>query len=130
GSDFAHHLRAHVLELVLELDLLGDGDAVLGDAGCAERFVEHDVAPLGAERHLDRVVQNVDAAQHAVAGIDAEFEFFGWHVCFPLVDLCSSSKNEMSWVFASSFEMPAAPAPQDEEAGVRLKRPFSWWRCR
>ena len=30
-GDFAHHLRAHVLELVLELDLLGDGDAVLGD---------------------------------------------------------------------------------------------------
>ena len=31
-GDFAHHLRAHVLELVLELDFLGDGDAVLGDA--------------------------------------------------------------------------------------------------
>jgi hypothetical protein len=29
--DLAHHLGAHVLELVLELDLLGDGDAVLGD---------------------------------------------------------------------------------------------------
>src|SRR5439155_162250 len=25
-SDFAHHLRAHVLELVVELDLLGGGD--------------------------------------------------------------------------------------------------------
>ena len=31
-GDLAHHLGAHVLELVLELDLLGDGDAVLGDA--------------------------------------------------------------------------------------------------
>ena len=30
GRDLAHHLRAHVLELVLELDFLGDGDAVLG----------------------------------------------------------------------------------------------------
>src|SRR5229473_2253480 len=28
----ADHLGAHVLELVSELDLLGDGDAVLGDA--------------------------------------------------------------------------------------------------
>src|SRR6201996_250258 len=73
---FAHHLGAHVLELVLKLDLLGDGDAVLGDAGSAERLVEHDVAALGAERHLDRVGENVDAAQHAVAGIDAEFDFF------------------------------------------------------
>ena len=36
-GDFAHHLRAHVLELVGELDLLGDGDAVLGDARRADR---------------------------------------------------------------------------------------------
>src|SRR6267154_928057 len=50
GGDFAHHLGAHVLELVLKLDFLGDGDAVLGAAGCAERLVEHDVAALGAER--------------------------------------------------------------------------------
>src|SRR5467141_1129755 len=34
GGNFAHHLGAHVLELVLKLDFLGDGDAVLGDAGC------------------------------------------------------------------------------------------------
>jgi len=27
--------------------------------------------------HFDGVVENVDAAQHAVAGIDAEFDFFG-----------------------------------------------------
>ena len=76
GGDFAHHLGAHVLELVVKLDFLGDGDAVLGDAGRAERLVEHDVAALGAERHLDRVVEDLDAAQHAVAGIDAEFDFF------------------------------------------------------
>src|SRR5467141_2625096 len=36
GGHFAHHLGAPVLELVLKLDFLGDGDAVLGDAGCAE----------------------------------------------------------------------------------------------
>src|SRR5213075_2585451 len=77
GGDFAHHLRAHVLELVVELDLLGDGDAVLGDAGSAERLVEHDVAALRAERHLDRVVENFNTAQHPVAGVDAEFDFFG-----------------------------------------------------
>ena len=32
GGDLAHHLRAHVLELVFEFDFLRDGDAVLGDA--------------------------------------------------------------------------------------------------
>ena len=36
GSDFLHHLRAHVLELVLELDFLRDRDAVLGDGRGAE----------------------------------------------------------------------------------------------
>src|SRR5438034_1116498 len=77
GGDFAHHLGAHVLELVLELDLLGDGDAVLGDAGSAERLVEDDVAALGAERHLDGVGEDVHATQHLVACIDAEFDFFG-----------------------------------------------------
>src|SRR5450631_505490 len=83
GGDFAHHLGAHVLELVFKLDFLGDGDAVLGDAGCTERFVEYDVAALGAERHLHRVVENVHAAQHPVACIDAEFEFFTSHGVFP-----------------------------------------------
>src|SRR5664279_2178874 len=77
GGDFAHHLGAHVLELVLKLDFFGDGDAVLGDAGCAERLVEHDVAALRAERHLHRVVENVDAAQHLVPRINAEFNFLG-----------------------------------------------------
>ena len=48
-----------------ELDLLGDGDAVLGDARRAEGLVEHDVAALRPERDLHGVGQNVDAAQHA-----------------------------------------------------------------
>jgi hypothetical protein len=44
----AHAVRVTLgpKELVLELDLLGDGHAVLGDAGSAERLVEHDVAAL------------------------------------------------------------------------------------
>ena len=79
GRDLAHHLGAHVLELVFELDLLGDGDAVLGDAGSAEALVEHDVAALRAERHLHGVGENVDAAQHLVARIDREFDFLGSH---------------------------------------------------
>src|SRR6185437_14542163 len=73
--DFAHHLRAHVLELVVELDFLGDGDTVLGDAGRAERLVEHDVAALRTERDLHRIVENFDTAQHPVTGINAEFNF-------------------------------------------------------
>src|ERR1700689_1347560 len=69
GGDFAHHLRAHVLELVFEFDFLRDGDAVLGDARRPERLVEDNVATLRTERHLDGVVENIDAAQQAVTGV-------------------------------------------------------------
>jgi hypothetical protein len=61
AGDFFHHLRAHVLELVLKLDFLGDGHTVLGDARGAEGFVEHHVAALGTQRDLDRVGEDVDA---------------------------------------------------------------------
>src|SRR6516164_6154815 len=79
-GNLAHHLRAHVLELVFQLDLLGGGHAVLGDAWCAKRLVQQDVAALGAERHAHRVGENIYAAQHAVASVDREFDFFGSHV--------------------------------------------------
>jgi hypothetical protein len=81
-GDLADHLGAHVLELVLELDLLGDGDAVLGDARGAERLVEDDVAALRAERHLDGVGENVDAAEHALTGIRREPYVLGCHGSF------------------------------------------------
>ena len=54
GGDLLEHLRAHVLELIFELDLLGDRHAVLGDAGRAERLIEHDVAALGARASPSR----------------------------------------------------------------------------
>ena len=72
GSDFLDHLRAHVLELVLELDLLGDRDTVLGDRRAAEGALEHHVAALRAERDLDRVGEDVHALDHARAGVAAE----------------------------------------------------------
>ena len=50
----AHHLRAHVLELVGELDFLGDSHAVLGRARCAEALFDHDVAALGTQASPSR----------------------------------------------------------------------------
>jgi hypothetical protein len=79
GSDFLHHLRAHVLELVGQFDFLGDGHAVLGDARGAEGLVDHHVAAFRAQGHLDGIGQDVDAAQHAVAGIGVEFDVFSSH---------------------------------------------------
>src|SRR5205823_6030057 len=83
ARDLAHHLGAHVLELIFELDLLGDGDAVLGDPRGAEGFLQHHVAALGAERYPYGIGENVDPAQHFVAGIDREFHFLGCHCITP-----------------------------------------------
>ena len=76
----AHHLRAHVLELVAEFDLLGDGHAVLGDPRGAEALVEDDVAPFGAQRDFHCVGEDINAAQHALARVTAEPYVLGSHV--------------------------------------------------
>ncbi len=68
AGDLLDHLRAHVLVLVFELDLLGDGDAVLGDRRRAERLLDDDVAAAGAERHLDGAGQLGHPALHRLAG--------------------------------------------------------------
>jgi hypothetical protein len=61
GGDLLGELSAQVLERIGELDLLGDGHAVVGDGRGAPLLVEHDVAALGAERHLHGVGEGVDA---------------------------------------------------------------------
>src|SRR5688572_32667630 len=48
--------------------LLGDGDAVLGQAGAAIALGDDDVAPLRPERNLDGVRHDVHAAQECGAG--------------------------------------------------------------
>ena len=68
---FAHHLRAHVLERILQLDLFRHRHAVFGDGRSAELLFENDVASLGAERHLHRLGELVDAAQDRLAGVVA-----------------------------------------------------------
>ena len=93
GRDFLHHLRAHVLELVLELDLLRDRDAVLRDGGGAEALVEHRVAALGSQRHLDGVRQNIHALEHARPGVVAETYVFSCHCPNSSVELDNDSAN-------------------------------------
>ena len=83
AGHLAHHLRAHVFELVAEFDLLGDSDAVLGDPRCAPALVQQDVAALGSQGHPDRAGEYVDAAQHALTRIGAEPNIFGSHDYFP-----------------------------------------------
>jgi hypothetical protein len=83
GGDLAHHLRAHVLELVGEFDLLGDRHAILGDAWRAVTLVEDHVATLRAERDPYGLGERVDAAQHTLAGIATEPNVLGSHLLNP-----------------------------------------------
>src|SRR5258707_2547799 len=69
GSDFADHLRAHVLEGIAEFDFLGNGHAILGDDGRAELLFDHRVAALGAEGDLHCIGKGIHAAQNRLAGI-------------------------------------------------------------
>ena len=77
GGDLLGQLGAEVLERVVELDLTGDGHAVVGDGRRAPLLVEDDVAALGAERHLDGVGEGVDAALEGSAGMLVELEDLG-----------------------------------------------------
>src|SRR2546425_12325543 len=69
---FLHHLGAHVLDRVLELDLLRDGNAVLRDGWITELLVDDNVPALGTEGHLHRLGQLVDAPLEPGAGLDIE----------------------------------------------------------
>ena len=74
GRDLLEELRAHVLERIVELDVAGDGHAVVGDGRRAELLVEDDVAALGADRHLDRVGEAVDAPLERATSLLVEDE--------------------------------------------------------
>ena len=69
GGDLLHQLCAHVLEGVLQLDILGDGHAVIGDEGCAVFFIQHHIAALGSQCDLDGIRQLIDARLQCLAGL-------------------------------------------------------------
>ena len=76
-GDFLDQLGADLLEGVLEVDLLGDRHAVVGDGRGAPLLVQHDVAALGAERDADGVRQLVHAGLQAAAGVLVEGDDLG-----------------------------------------------------
>ena len=76
-GDLLDELGADLLVGLLELDLLGDGHAVVGDRGSAPLLVEHDVAALRAQGDLDGVGEGVEAALHAAAGLLVEGDDLG-----------------------------------------------------
>ena len=129
GRDFLHHLRAHVLELVLELDFLRYRDAILGDRRGAEALLEHRIAAFGAQRRLDGVRQDVDAAEHSLSRIVAKTDFFRCHCRDPRLfafndghDVFFTHDHE---VFTLDFHFGAAVfAEQDLVADFHVERTY------
>jgi hypothetical protein len=73
-GDLLHQLRPHLLQGLLELDLLGDGDAVVGDGGGAPLLLQDHVSALGAEGDPDRVGQLVHAPLQGPPGLLLEID--------------------------------------------------------
>ena len=76
-GDFLDQLGADLLVGVLEVDLLGDGDAVVGDRGGAPLLLEHDVAALRAEGDAYGVGELVHAVLEGPAGLLVEGDQLG-----------------------------------------------------
>lgn len=74
GRHLLDELGAQVLVRVVDLDLTGDGDTVVGDRRRAELLVDDDVAALGADGHLDGVGKLVDAALKGATGVLVELQ--------------------------------------------------------
>ena len=69
GGGLTDQSNTGVLDVVFELDLLGDGDAVIDDLGCTELLLEHHVAALGAQGHGDGFAEDVDAFFESETGV-------------------------------------------------------------
>ena len=69
AGGFLDELGAHVLVRVVELDVLGDGDAVLGDGRAAPALVEDGVAAARPERAADGPGELADAGEQLLPGV-------------------------------------------------------------
>ena len=76
-GDLLDQLGADLLVRVLELDLLGDGDTVVGDRGGAPLLLQHHVAALRAERDSHGVGELVHARLQPAAGLGIERDHLG-----------------------------------------------------
>ena len=79
AGDLLDHLGACILVGILQLDLLGDGHAVLGDGGGAEGFFKHHNSTRGAEGYPNRAGELANASQDHLTGFGVVGDLFGSH---------------------------------------------------
>src|SRR5271166_2838263 len=122
-GDLFDHLRAHVLELVFELDLLGDSDTVLGYRGSPEALLQHDVASLGAQSYCDRVGQNIDPPENFLTRFLGKTDHLGGHSDISL------SEFTVSWRLGAAATRYPSNTPKMSSSpmqlGVRCSSPSS-----
>ena len=105
-SDLVNELGAHVLEGVLEIDFLADGDAVLRDRRATERLVDDHVAAGRPHRHRHGAGELLDAFQELGTGLVVEQQLLGHGTISSGAWLCLGK----SVVWRGSRPRPAANA--------------------
>ena len=78
-SGFLDELRAHVLERVFQLDLLGDGDAVLGDGRAPQPLSRTALRPRGPRVRADGAGELAGPGEELLPGVIGVGKLLGCH---------------------------------------------------
>src|SRR3546814_1418685 len=88
---------------------------MLGDARRAKALVEHDIPALGAEGHLHRIGEDIDAAHDALTSVTRKLHVFRSHILFLyfLIEYWSSGLS-----VRAAMRGPAASADNAEDVAL------------
>src|SRR5262249_18270509 len=82
AGNFLNHLSAHIFELVLELNLFGNRDAVFSHAGPPPALLQTTITPLCPWCPVNRIRQYVHATEYSAPGLFAKANFFRSHIFY------------------------------------------------
>ena len=105
GGDFLDELGAHVLVGIVELDLLGHRDTVLGDGRGTELLVEDDVATGGPRVALTARASLSRTARERLAGVFVELKLFSHILLLFLIDCYDWGSTWMRAYFDDSEDV-------------------------
>src|SRR5207302_6690564 len=113
GSDFTHHLRANVLQPIFQFDFFCHGHAVLGNGRRSEFLLNHNIAAFGAESHLHRVGQNINAAENRLPRFLSVYDLFchNQNLLSEVTDFLAGHACGMSWVAWGAVTSYWRPTP-------------------
>ena len=97
AGGFLDELGAHVLVRVFQLDLFGDGDAVLGDIRAAPALVEHGIAAARPEGCSNRPSEFAGPGEQLLPGLVGIRELLAGHRIYPFVPPMSACESVRTW---------------------------------